>query len=61
LEDKKVINRERQGKWFRDAKARARNVWRDRNSALARERDLALQRQRVAQGCFLESLKEPVP
>jgi hypothetical protein len=57
LEDKKVINKERRRKWSQDLKANTRNVSRDRNSALARERDLALQRQWVAQGKWLQDAK----
>ena len=36
---------------------RTRKVWRDENSALARERDLALQRQRATQGKWLLDAK----
>ena len=57
FEDKKVINREFEGKWSQDAMTRTRKVWRDQNSALARERDLALQRQRVARGKWFQDAK----
>jgi len=52
-----VINRERQLQWSQDAKTKARNVWRDRNIALAREQNLGLQPQPVPPAKWFQDAK----